>query len=290
MLGIIGNPVEHSVSPILQNALAQITGINMVYVAFRVENGNVIPAVRGAYDLNIFGMNVTVPHKSSVIDALVDIDALAGSIGAVNTLVRANGGYKGYNTDILGLKRELDEVGINIAGREIILLGAGGAARAIAFLCASENASRIYILNRTPENAENIANAVNAHFNRRIVTAMDVNAYQKLNGNEYICLQTTSVGLYPDTDRALIEDMSFYDRIKAGVDIIYNPSETKFMRLLKASSGCGLDGGSKIVCNGLKMLLYQGISAFELWNNVKVDNAQAMAAYEAVKREMKLHD
>ena len=288
--GIIGNPVGHSISPILQNTLADLTGIELVYVPFKVEAEDVTAAVTAAYDLNIFGMNVTVPHKSNVIKALADIDPLAESIGAVNTLVRTEGGYKGYNTDILGLKRELDEAGINLCGNEVIILGAGGAARAIAFLCAGENASKVYILNRTVEKAESIAAAVNSHFGKDVAQAMDIAEYKKLNGNYYICIQTTSVGLYPNVDAAPVEDMEFYDRIKAGVDIIYNPSETRFMKLLKQSGGSGFDGGEKKACNGLKMLLYQGVSAFELWNDVKISDSQAAIVYEAMKKEMGIHD
>ncbi|EKC54658.1 shikimate 5-dehydrogenase, partial [human gut metagenome] len=113
--GLIGNPVGHSVSPAIHNNLAQLTGKDMVYTTFKVEKGDVASAVRGAYSLNILGLNVTVPHKSEVIDSLVDIDPLAKAIGAVNTLVRVDGGFKGYNTDILGLARELEDEGIELA-------------------------------------------------------------------------------------------------------------------------------------------------------------------------------
>ena len=101
--GLIGNPVGHSISPVIHNTLADITKTNMVYTTFKVDKEDVAKAVEGAYALDILGLNVTVPHKQSVMDVLVDIDPLAKAIGAVNTLVRKDGGYKGYNTDILGL-------------------------------------------------------------------------------------------------------------------------------------------------------------------------------------------
>lgn len=163
--GLIGNPVGHSVSPAIHNNLARLTGKDMVYTTFKVEKGDVEAAVRGAYSLNILGLNVTVPHKSAVIDSLVDIDPLAKAIGAVNTLVRVDGGFKGYNTDILGLARELEDEGIELENSKVIILGAGGAARAITFLCSSKNAQCVYLLNRTVDKAEAIAQAVNAHFN-----------------------------------------------------------------------------------------------------------------------------
>mgnify|MGYP003246980661 CR=1 FL=1 len=265
--GIIGNPVGHSVSPVLQNTLADITGTELVYVPFKVED-NIKAAIEGAYALNVFGLNVTVPHKSAVIECLADIDPIAASIGAVNTLVRTDRGYKGYNTDILGLKRELEEAGIALGGRRVIILG-----------------SAIYILNRTVSKAENIAASVNEYFEADIAKAMDIADYAGLEGGGYVCIQTTSVGLYPDTDKAPVEDEAFYKKIDAAVDIIYNPAVTKFMKLVKAS-GKASDGTDKKAYNGLKMLLYQGVSAYELWNNVQISTQQSEEVYKAMCREM----
>ena len=119
--GLIGNPVGHSVSPAIHNNLAQLTGKDMVYTTFKVEKGDVASAVRGAYSLNILGLNVTVPHKSEVIDSLVDIDPLAKAIGAVNTLVRVDGGFKGYNTDILGLADREVTIKLTSAAKDYIV-------------------------------------------------------------------------------------------------------------------------------------------------------------------------
>ena len=179
--GLIGNPVGHSISPVIHNTLADITKTNMVYTTFKVDKEDVAKAVEGAYALDILGLNVTVPHKQSVMDVLVDIDPLAKAIGAVNTLVRKDGGYKGYNTDILGLKRELEDESISLCGNNCIILGAGGAARAIAFLCAQSGANKVYMLNRTIEKAENIAEAVNGYFNKQCVIPMSIRAVIPIN-------------------------------------------------------------------------------------------------------------
>lgn len=276
--GLIGNPVGHSISPVIHNTLADITKTNMVYTTFKVEKGSVAKAVDGAYALDILGLNVTVPHKQEVIDVLVDIDPLARAIGAVNTLVRTTGGYKGYNTDILGLKRELEEENIELKGNNCIILGAGGAARAIAFLCAQSGADKVYMLNRTVEKAEDIADAVNGYFNRECVVPMHMDDYKSLKENDYIVIQTTSVGLYPNVNDTVIEDKEFYKKIKAGVDIIYNPSTTKFMELCMKAG--------KPAFNGLKMLLYQGVAAYELWNNTKISKEEADIVYNKMKEEL----
>lgn len=276
--GLIGNPVGHSISPLIHNKLASLCGIDMVYTTFKVEKGDVGTAVKGAYSLNILGLNVTVPHKQEVIAALAETDKVAEAIGAVNTLVRTDKGYKGYNTDIIGLARELDEADIKFDGSDCIILGAGGASRAIAFLCADKGAASVNILNRTVQKAQSIADDVNRHFNSHTVKAMALSDYDKLEKDNYIVIQTTSVGLYPDCDKAIIEDEEFYRKALVGVDIIYNPVKTKFMKLMEKQG--------KKSYNGLKMLLYQGVSAFELWNNIQVTKEQAQEVYECMKKEL----
>lgn len=276
--GLIGNPVGHSISPLIHNTIAQLEDIDLAYTTFKVEKGDVHTAVKGAYALNILGMNVTVPHKNEVMDVLTEIDPIAKSIGAVNTLVKVANGYKGYNTDILGLYRELTEAGITLKGQQIIILGAGGAARAIAFLCAKEGAANVYILNRTVEKAELISREVNAELETSCTVGMDIHDYHQLAGKEYITIQTTSVGLHPNDDAAVMEEDDFYDMVSVGIDIIYNPAKTKFMKYVEKHN--------KKAYNGLKMLLYQGVSAFELWNNMKVSEEVITKVYEAMKKEL----
>lgn len=276
--GLIGNPVAHSISPVIHNRLAGLRGDNLVYATFKVEAGNVAAAVKGAYALDILGLNVTVPHKQAVIDELVDIDELAAAIGAVNTLVRTEGGFKGYNTDILGLGRELSDVGISLEDKCVVIIGAGGAARAIAFLCAGKKASEIYIMNRTLEKAQNIADAVNEYAKKDIAKAAGISECGSFDKKDYIVIQTTSVGLHPHDDETAVTADGFYENAAAGVDIIYNPYETMFMKLMKKHG--------KPAYNGLKMLLYQGVAAYELWNDCKISSDMADIIYEDMKKEL----
>ena len=280
--GLIGNPVGHSISPVIHNSLAQLMDMNMVYTTFKVEKGDVVTAVNGAYALNILGLNVTVPHKQAVMESLVDIDPLAKAIGAVNTLVRTDKGYKGYNTDILGLERELIDEGVVLLGSRCVILGAGGAARAIAFLCAKSGAKEIYMLNRTKEKAYDIAKAVNDYFGKECIKPMLISEYDKLEADDYVVIQTTSVGLYPNVDDVVIDDEAFYKKAAVGVDIIYNPGETMFMKLIKAQG--------KKAYNGLKMLLYQGVSAYELWNDCKITKEEADEVYKCLQKELGINE
>ena len=118
--GLIGNPVEHTLSPVIHNTLSMVLGENLAYVPFHVENGRLEDAVKGAFALNLLGLNVTVPYKSDVIPYLTDIDPLAENIGAVNTLVRTETGYKGYNTDMPGLYRAMCEDGVKVKGEKVL--------------------------------------------------------------------------------------------------------------------------------------------------------------------------
>ena len=160
--GLIGNPVKHTMSPLIHNSLASMTGINMVYVPFEVKEKELKNAIKGAVALDIQGMNVTIPYKTDVIPFLEDVDPLAKAIGAVNTLVRTeNGGFKGYNTDMTGLYHAMQDEGIELKDQTVVILGAGGVARPTAFLCANKGAKKVYILNRTFEKAVNVADEVN---------------------------------------------------------------------------------------------------------------------------------
>lgn len=274
--GVIGNPVEHTMSPAIHNTLSGLMNINMAYVPFFVEKGRIGEAVKGAYALNILGLNVTVPYKSDVIPFLADIDPLAERIGAVNTLVRVSGGYKGFNTDMPGLYRAMKSDGVDVENREVLILGAGGVARAVAVMLAEKKAKEITIINRSVDHARKIAEEVNGYVGRELVKVMALSEVGNLPGKEYLAIQSTSVGMHPNVDEAVIENEDFYKQIHTGYDLVFNPRETRFMKLVKEQGGQAY--------NGLKMLLYQGIIAYELWNNVKVSEEQAGQVYDTINQ------
>lgn len=311
--GLIGNPVKHTLSPLIHNILSEITGINMVYVPFEVETSAVGDAIKGALALDIKGLNVTIPHKSEVIPFLEDIDPLAKGIGAVNTLVRTeNGGFKGYNTDMTGLYRAMQDEGVELSGQTVVILGAGGVARPAAFLCGSKGARKVYILNRTFDRAKDVAGEVNrALFELgredkltedgvnaageaadvpEIVIPMRLEDYKNLfeEKEKFVALQCTSVGLFPDVNSAVIEDSEFYDHVSVALDMVYRPIDTKFMKLARQA-------GAKAY-SGLKMLLYQAIDAYELWfkeelsdeegNLFKITKDQADDVYRSLVLEV----
>lgn len=266
--GIIGNPIGHTLSPLIHNTISERMGINAVYVPF-AANGDLGAMTKGLYSLGVKGINVTVPYKTDIIGELCALDPLAKEIGAVNTLKYTENGYYGYNTDILGLDRELKDEDIDIKGRDVVLLGAGGAARAVAFLCASKSPASITIVNRTLSKAQAIQRDVEGYADRGgfdapapmvdVITTDEIRSY---GCSDIIVFQCTNVGLAPKENECVINDKEFYNRVSEGIDLIYRPAETLFMKNVKKSGGRA--------CNGLKMLIYQAVCAYEIWNDISV--------------------
>lgn len=274
LCGVVGDPIAHTLSPFIHNALAEAMNVNTVYVPLHVTEEHLEEAIVGAHGMHMRGMNVTVPHKQQVMQYLSEIHEGANAIGAVNTLVRRPDGYHGYNTDWMGLERALKDHEISLCGKTVVLLGAGGAAHAAAYLCGRQAAEKVLILNRTPQKAIQLAEKMHGLFPGTEYCGAQIDHWKQLAGDGYICIQTTSQGMVPNEDQAVIEEQAFYHKISAAVDIVYNPGMTKFMKLGKAAGA--------MVCNGLLMLLYQAVSAFELMHEVTVPKE----AIQKIKKEL----
>ena len=275
LYGIIGNPIEHTLSPFIHNFIAEKCGHNNIYLPFLVEN-DIENAIKGAFSLNIKGMNVTVPYKEKVIKYLVGYNEAVENIGACNMLVRKDNGYYGYNTDASGLARAMKADGVELLNKVVVILGAGGAARSSAYVCASEGVKKIYILNRTLEKATKIAEMISDNYANIEVVPLNLYDYNRVSEEDVIAIQTTNVGLNNITD-VIISDESFYDKIEVGYELNYCPAVTKFMKILIAKN--------RKAYNGLKMLEYQAIEAYEKWNDVVVSEEIAEELYQLLKKE-----
>lgn len=258
--GIIGDPVEHTISPAMHNAAFRKLGLDFVYVPFRVKPVDLPAAVGGMRGLNIRGINVTIPHKVETMEYLDDIDPLAEKIGAVNVIVNEDGRLKGYNTDAEGFLRSLLEKGIDVREKKIGILGAGGASRAIAFILA-ENDAHLAIFNRTVHKAAELAAAI-CRITGKKVSAFNLaaeNLKEAMQGVE-ILINATSVGMSPDA-AAIPVPVGLIRPEMVVVDIIYNPLKT---RLLSEAEKAGAT-----TINGVDMLVWQGALAFEKWTGHK---------------------
>ncbi|UCE15636.1 MAG: shikimate dehydrogenase [Candidatus Bathyarchaeota archaeon] len=255
---VIGDPVEHTLSPVMHNVAFEELNLNFVYLAFRVKKEELRDAILGARSLNIHGLNVTMPHKTAVMEHLDEIDSMAKSIGAVNTILNAGGKLVGYVTDGVGAVRALKENGVNLEGKKVLLLGAGGAAKAIAFHVAQE-VEELKILNRTTWKAKELAEVLGKKFNKKVSGNLCSSELVKKELEEAdILINATSVGMHPDVNRSLV-DPNWLRPDLCVMDIIYNPLETKLAKNAKSV-------GAKVV-SGIEMLVHQGAASFGIWTN-----------------------
>ena len=260
--GLIGSPVEHTMSPAMHNAAFEEMGLDYRYVAFEVDGGDIGAAVAGMRALKIRGLNVTIPHKVSVIPCLDELDDLADKIGAVNTIVNDAGVLKGYNTDATGFLGSLLEKGVEPDGKNVVLLGAGGASRAISFILARRGA-HLVILNRIEELdwAVDLAARISEAFGEEVeaLEMTEANLAGELKGAD-ILVNATSVGMSPRVDGTPVPA----GLLKGGLtvfDVVYNPLQT---RLLKEAEVAGARAIS-----GVDMLIWQGVLAFEKWTGLR---------------------
>ncbi len=260
--GIIGDPIEHTMSPVMHNAAFEKMGVDYFYVPFRVKKEQLAKAIEGVRALNIRGLNVTIPHKVDIIPFLDGLDPLAKRIGAVNTVVNDEGILTGYNTDATGFLQALLERGIEPRGGNIVILGAGGASRAISFILA-ETGSNLVILNRLLELdwAEELASRLSHTFAKE-VEALELNQKNLAEALEKadILVNATSVGMTPSMDETLVP----FNLLKPGLvvfDIVYNPIKTRLLREAE-------EAGAKTI-SGIDMLVWQGALAFEKWTGIK---------------------
>ena len=267
VVGVIGDPVSHTLSPPMHNAAFSQLGIDWVYVPFHVRPEFVGAAVRSIPALGLKGFNVTVPHKVAVMEHLDEIDREAQLIGAVNTVVHERGRLIGYNTDGRGFLRSLQrQGGRTVAGANVLILGAGGAAKAIACSAALAGAGRLVIANRTFDKANDLAHMVNEQTGVP-ADAVELDGSCRVGsrlaealGEADIVVQTTSVGMYPRHDVPPIVDVTRLKREAFVCDIVYRPRETSLIRAAK-THGCD-------VLTGEGMLAYQGAIALELWTGL----------------------
>lgn len=257
---LIGDPVEHSMSPVMHNTAYKKLGLDYVYIPFRVKPEGLEPAVAGLRALNVRGFNVTIPHKVAVIPWLDGLDPLAEKIGAVNTVVNTDGELRGYNTDAEGFLQALLEHGIKPKGKRIAVLGAGGASRAITYIMVGKGA-RVTILNRQQELdwAEDIAQLIRKDLGKE-VKVLELGQLAGAIENVDILINATSVGMSPAAEESPVP-AHLLSKIPAVFDIVYNPMETRLLREAKAA-------GARTI-GGVDMLAWQGALAFEKWTGQK---------------------
>jgi len=260
VLGVIGDPIAHSFSPDMHNAAIDALGIDFCYVAFHVSPDRVGEAVNGLRGFEILGLNVTIPHKLAVMEHVDQISEEALAVGAVNTIHNEDGNLTGHNTDVYGVTTAIERVaGVTTFPESCVVLGAGGAARAVTYaLGRKDEVKQIWLLNRTVDRAESLAADMEKITGKSIVPmALDAESEKKAFGDSGLVVNTTSLGMHPKTDASPLLDATHIHPGLVLYDTVFNPLETELMRQF---SGRGAPA-----FGGLDMLVFQGARSFEIW-------------------------
>ena len=270
LFALIGDPIDQSLSPAMHNAAFRALGLNCAYVALRVPERFLLDAIGGIRALGIAGFNVTTPHKIGIVGLLDELDESASLVGAVNTVKNDRGKLIGFNTDGEGALRALKgKIGL-IKKKEVVLLGAGGAAHAIAFSLASAGA-RLTIANRTVPKARAFASTIEQKLgiNVEVISLARAKLTEALKNADAL-INATSVGMYPRADQTLVSASMMHRGLIVN-DIVYRPLLTRLLREARRAGGRTIDG--------LGMLVHQGALAFEIWTGkrapIKVMDAAA---------------
>lgn len=273
LYGVIGQPVRHSKSPLMLNRAFAETSIQAVYLAFEVQPSQLLHAVQAVRAMGMGGINVTIPHKVEIMAHLDEIDEHAQRIGAVNVVVNRDDRLIGYNTDGIGYTRSLqEETGIDLQGKHVLMIGAGGASRGVGYALAQAGIARLTIANRTYDKAAQLADSLQAYTRAE---AIDLEAVQRALADVDVIINTTSIGMSPFIDELPVALASISAQHLVS-DLIYNPRETRFLREAQ-KLGSHIHGG-------LGMFIYQGAYAFEYWTG---QPAPIRAMREVVEQAMK---
>lgn len=278
--GLIGQPVEHTFSPVMHNTAFRSLGLNYVYLAFEVSPKSLGAAINAIRGLNLAGMNVTIPHKETVLAYLDQVDQEARLIGAVNTVVNQAGRLVGYNTDGWGfLEAVTNRAKFVPGGSNILLLGAGGAARAVAVKLALAGADQITVANRSSDRARDLVATMSRNTPARAVylpwepfdNTFSSSLFKAVEQADLI-VQCTPVGMHPAVDQIPEIPFEVLQPHQLVSDLVYNPVRTKFLDAAQKA-------GAQVV-DGLEMLVRQGAGAFELWTGLGAPVAVMRSALE----------
>ncbi|MGN1321576.1 MAG: shikimate dehydrogenase [Methanosphaera sp.] len=254
--GVIGHPIEHSFSPPMHNNAYKLMNMDYKYVPFHVQPENIEHVITAAKTLNIQGLNVTIPYKTEIIPYLDQIDETARKINAVNTISFKDGIAKGYNTDGMGAVKSIKEY-TSLKDKNVLVIGAGGASKAIAFTLINEDINTLTIANRSKDNANNLISNLRNQTNFMNISYQDIKDTNEIISEMDIIINTTPIGMYPNHNVEPPIEVNNIVAEQTVMDIIYNPLETELLKQAK------LRGAQTIP--GTKMLINQGITAFEIF-------------------------
>lgn len=253
---LIGHPISKSLSPIIHNNFFQLNNLNSIYLAFDIDEREIKNTVHAFKAMNVQGFNVTIPYKIKIMDYLDEVSNEARLMGAVNTVKNENGKLIGYNTDGLGFLKSLEDKNIDIKNKNVLVLGAGGAANAICTTLALAGVNTIYINNRDIDKGKKLAKKTKMQFSNIDINYGDLSLKNIIKEKIHMVINCTSVGMYPNIDQTPIL-LNGFSKDLIVYDIIYKPKKTKLLKFAE-------DKGYTTI-GGLSMLINQGLCSQEIW-------------------------
>ena len=266
-LGVLGEKLPHTYSPIINKRIMELINVEGAYKKFELPRGNMQKFIDGVKALDIRGFNVTIPYKEEVMPFLDYISDEAKNIGAVNTVVNKAGKLCGYNTDYFGFYSTLKIANIDVKGKRTVILGSGGASKAIREVLLDDGAKEVYIVSRYPQYSSD-----NSKDKR--VKLINYDELAKVNG--YLLVNSTPVGMYPKVGVSAVGD-EIIEKFQAVVDIVYNPTETEILRRARSLG--------KISIGGLYMLVGQAVKAEEIFHQIEIDKEIINIIYNELKKD-----
>lgn len=259
LTGLLGYPIKHSRSPHMHNTAFRKLGLDYAYLAFDIEEGNLQEGINAMRTFNAKGFNITMPLKERVIDYLDEISDDARIIGSINTVLNNRGKLIGYNTDGRGFVKALEESKVQYLDKKIVIIGAGGAGKAVGIQLAYEGAKEIILMNRTFDKAKKIADRIHENIptSKARALPLDESILKEELKDSHIFINCTPVGMKDSIDQSLVTDKSTLHKDLFVVDIIYDPLKTKLLTIAE-EVGCK-------TMNGIGMMIYQGALAFKIW-------------------------
>jgi shikimate dehydrogenase len=277
VIGLIGHPIKQSYSPFIHNVTIELKKLDYIYLPFDVPVSSLKNALKGIIALGIRGFNVTIPHKETIVQYLNEVSEEASIIGAVNTVVNDHGKLNGFNTDVHGVYESLVPFKDEIAGKDVAVIGSGGAARAVIYTLVRQfKPGTIHIINRTEQRADSLKRYFmeKIKFNNFKTHELFPPELVKIFNGSKLIVNATPVGMYPDVDDSVTSLQNSFNKDQIVFDLVYNPQQTRLLKM------AGISGA--VTIDGLKMLVHQAAKSFELWTGEELPVEQLHKSLQLV--------
>ena len=286
LFAVIGDPIGHSLSPVMQNCFINQFGLDAVYMAFHVKNSNLQTCVEGMKSVGIGGLNVTVPHKEAILPFIDAKSEEVLKLGAANTLKNVDGHIEGYVTDPYGFTESIFQNRGRFKDAKVMLFGAGGAAKSVAFALSMLGVQRLIVSDLVAEKTRELVSLCRDSFGLAQTSSLSDSdaSLSDILADSNIIINATAVGMHPLQEKSVVEEFSAISNNHFCYDLVYNPGKTKFLRHAEKAGAA--------IQNGLDMLIFQGLQSMRIWTGkeLKLDEKQLQFVRKIMNEQLGIHE